>query len=170
MGWQERFLKQGEELGIQTEKAFQAWLQRHDVPYWRVDQRVETFSPAFWELFARRIDFMVLLDVFGPLLFEVQHLAFRSEETDNVAINAPKVRKVLNVERLARIPVWFALGGAWEKWERWFFIPASKVPERGKYHSEGSEQGDDYYLVAKTEFVVVNTDKGLSALILPFYG
>ena len=159
-----------EERGKETEEAFQEWLQRHNVPYWRVDQRVETFSHAFWERFARRIDFMVLLEVFGPLLFEVQHLSFTSEQTDNVSLNASKVHEVLNVERLARIPVWFVLGGAWEHWERWYFIPASKVPEVGEYHQRGMERGDDYYLVAKKEFIEVSADKGLSGLIVPFYG
>lgn len=55
-----------------AEKEFKEWLDKHEVPYWYIQQDIESFSKALKKYMTKRPDFMVLVPHVGFILTDVE--------------------------------------------------------------------------------------------------
>lgn len=58
---------------LDAEEKFQAWLNKHNIPYFRIDQKVETRSLSLLNIFdAKRPDFILLVPRICFMLVDVK--------------------------------------------------------------------------------------------------
>jgi hypothetical protein len=91
-----------------AEKRFKEWLDKNNIPYWYIDQTLESFSPALRKYLSKRADFMILLPNFGLIFVDVKE----KEELikyPKFTLFAEEVDGYLSMQRTFGIPVWFAI-------------------------------------------------------------
>src|SRR3989344_5437884 len=54
-------------------KNLKSFLDRQNIPYWYINQGIDTFSPALKKLQVQRPDFFILIPNFGFILIDVEH-------------------------------------------------------------------------------------------------
>ena len=57
----------------ETEQRFGEWLDKNLIPYWYIQQDIDTFSDALKKMFTKRPDFMILIPNFGFILVDVKN-------------------------------------------------------------------------------------------------
>ena len=56
-----------------AEKKFRDWLNSHKIPFWYIQQDIESFSSALQRYMTKRPDFMILVPHVGFILVDVKH-------------------------------------------------------------------------------------------------
>ena len=51
-----------------AEQEFKKWLDKHRIPYWYIQQDIDTFSQELKKQFTKRPDFFILIPNFGFIL------------------------------------------------------------------------------------------------------
>jgi len=65
---------ENKEKGHITELKFKEWLDKHNIPYWYIQQDIETFSLALKKYFgSKRPDFMILIPNLGFIFVDVEY-------------------------------------------------------------------------------------------------
>ena len=49
----------------ESEGHFKKWLDTHEIPYWYIQQDLETFSPSLRKYMTKRPDYMILIPNIG---------------------------------------------------------------------------------------------------------
>lgn len=66
--------KENREKGDDTERKFKEWVDKHNIPYWYIQQDIDTFSPPLKKYFgSKRPDFMILLPNLGFVFVDVEY-------------------------------------------------------------------------------------------------
>ena len=140
-----------------AEEKFKEWLDKNNIPYWYVDQSLESFSPVLRKMMIKRPDFMILLPNFGMIFVDVKNKE-QARKYEKFFMRATEVDKYLTMQRWFNIPVWFAISHEKYHYNTWFWIPISDVTKSG-FIFESRERGEKIYSVPLGEFVqVANTD------------
>ena len=81
-----------------SEKAFQNWLDKNEIPYWYIKQDMETFSPALRKYSVKRPDFLILIPNMGFFLADVKYEKL-AEKYPKFFINAEEAEKYANLQK-----------------------------------------------------------------------
>ena len=156
---------ESKEKGDFAELKFKEWLDKHSIPYWYIQQDIETFSPALKEYFgSKRPDFMILLPNLGFVFVDVEYKKL-SSAYNKFPLDAEETSKYSNLQRNFNIQVWYALSNEDYDYKTWFWIPVSKVLEIGKMEKYTSgKSGTDFFAIPLSEFIQIAFDDSLDRL------
>ena len=87
-----------------AESKFKEWLDKCNIPYWYIDQSLESFSPALRKYFLKRPDFMILLPNFGLIFVDVKDKEL-AEKHEKIFIDGIEVEKYLSMQRTLNLQV-----------------------------------------------------------------
>jgi hypothetical protein len=155
------------EKGDMAALRFKQWLDHHNMPYWFIQQDVETFSSSLKKYFgSKRADFMILLPNLGFIFVDVKH----RKSLDNgkaFGINLDEVESFLNLQRHFNLQVWFVVSNETYQYDQWFWIPTLKVIEVGKQLID--KQGVKFFKIHREQFIELSHDDSLGNLFLKYF-
>lgn len=144
-------------FGNRAEIKFKEWLDKNNIPYWYIDQSLESFSPVLRKLMIKRPDFLILLPNFGMVFVDVKEKE-QARKYEKFFLHAHEVDKYLTMQRCFNIPVWFVISHSRYHYNTWFWIPLSDITKSG-FIFESRKKKEKVYSVPLAEFVqVANTD------------
>lgn len=140
-----------------AESKFKEWLDKCNIPYWYIDQSLESFSPALRKYFLKRPDFMILLPNFGLIFVDVKDKEL-AEKHEKIFIDGIEVEKYLSMQRTLNLQVWFVISNKNFHYKTWYWIPLPEIIRSG-LEFDSSKSGQKAYAVPINEFVqVADTD------------
>lgn len=137
-----------------AEKKFKDWLDKNSIPYWYIDQSLESFSPALRKFLIKRPDFMILLPNFGLIFVDIKNKE-QLEKYDKFTLSAEEVDVYIAMQRTFNIPIWFAISHEKYHYKTWFWIPASDITRAGFVFNSKDGKGK-FYSIPINEFVQVS--------------
>lgn len=155
------------EKGIMVELEFKKWLDAHKLPYWYIQQDLETFSPSLKKFFgAKRPDFMILLPNLGFILVDVEYKKITDYGT--LPLDVEETKKYSNLQRNFNMPVWYALSD--KQHPTWYWIPVSKVLEIGKTEKHTSHKSkSEFFAIPSKDYIQIGMDDSLERLFLKIF-
>lgn len=154
-----------EEKAKITEAKFKDWLDVNNIPHWYIQQDIETMSPALKKYFVgRRPDYMILLPHLGFILVDVEYKKV-SDKYSDFMVDCKETSEYSNLQRNFNLEVWYAYSNEQSDYKTWYWIPVSKVLEKGKANRHtSSTSGEDYYSLKINEFTQIAYDDSLDRL------
>ena len=152
-----------EEKEREAENKFREWLDRHDVPYWYIQQDLETFSPALRRYMSRRPDFMILIPNLGFILTDVEFKALL-EPYGKFPVDKDETEKYINLQKYFNIQVWYVFSHRKYHYNTWSWIPAQKVIELGEIYTS-KQDNREFYGVRAEDTIQLSGNDGLSTLL-----
>lgn len=150
-----------------AEEKFKEWLDKNNIPYWYIDQSLESFSPALRKYLTKRPDFMILLPNVGLIFVDVKDKD-QAEKYDKFFLFADEVDGYLGMERTFKVPVWFAVSHEKYHYKTWFWIPASDVTRAG-FVFESKDGKGKFYSVPIEEFIQVADTDNLGRIFMKLF-
>ena len=86
-------------LNNKSEEEFRLWLDKNKIPYWYIDQSIESFSPRLRELMFKRPDFMILLPNVGLMFVDVKNKQ-RARKYPKFFLKTKEVDQYLRMQRV----------------------------------------------------------------------
>ncbi len=153
-----------------AENKFKEWLDKHNIPYWYVQQDIDTFSKALKKFFgAKRPDFMILLPNIGFIFVDVEDKKVY-KNFGTFALDSDETAKYSNLQRNFNIQVWYAISNEDSNYNTWYWIPASKVLEIGKLKKVTSGvSGEEFFPIPIAEFIQISTSDSLGRLFAKMF-
>ena len=116
-----------------AEQKFKEFLDKQHVPYWYIQQDIETFSPALKKLNVQRPDFFILIPNFGFILIDVEHNV-PLEKYNKFCVSEPETFRYNNLQKYFNMQVWYAFSNEKIHYTTWYFMPMTKVLELRKQY------------------------------------
>jgi len=153
------------EKGNIVELKFKEWLDKHNIPYWYIQQDIETFSLSLKKIFgAKRPDFMILLPNIGFIFVDAEYKKLITKYK-KFPLDSKETTKYSSLQRHFNLQVWYVLSNEDYDYKTWFWIPVSKVLEEGKIERfKSSKSGEDFFAIPVTKFIQVADDDSLDRL------
>lgn len=142
-----------------AEEKFKEWLDKNNIPYWYIDQSLESFSPALKRYFSKRPDFIILIPNVGLIFVDVKD-KFPAERHDKFFIDANEVDKYSSMQGIFNIKTWFVISNRDYHYKMWSWIAVSEVSQSG-FINKSSISGEDYYSVPISDFIHVSESDNL---------
>jgi len=140
-----------------AERKFKEWLDKNNIPYWYIDQSLDSFSPALKKYLVKRPDFMILLPNFGLIFVDVKNY-LPAEKYEKFFLSATEIDNYLSMQRIFNLPTWFVISNENYHYRTWFWIPVSEVTRSG-FVFDTKEQNRKCYSIPVKEFIqVADTD------------
>ncbi len=139
-----------------AEERFKEWLDKNKIPYWYLDQSLESFSPALKEyLKIKRPDFIILLPNFGFIFVDIKEKK-PAKDYDKFFVDGEEVEKYLNIQRTFNILTWFVISNEEYHYKTWFWVPVTDIMKTGFLLKEKNA-----YAVPINEFIQVSDNDNL---------
>jgi len=145
-----------------AEERFKEWMDKNNIPYWYIDQSLESFSPSLRRFMIKRPDFMILLPNFGLIFVDVKDKS-QADKYDKFFLFANEVDEYVGMQRTFNIPIWFVISHEKYHYKTWFWIPASDATRAG-FVFESKDNKGKFYSVPLNEFVQVSESDGLDRI------
>jgi len=145
-----------------AEVKFKEWLDKNHIPYWYVDQSLDSFSLALRRYMIKRPDFMILLPNVGFIFVDVKDKK-QGDMHDKFFLDGLEVDKYSEMQMNFNIRTWFAISHEIYHYKTWFWIPVSNVAKSGLIF-DSRKSGDKAYSVPINEFVQVSDDDNLERI------
>ena len=155
-----------EKKGKKAEEEFKKWLDRHKIPYWYIQQDIDSFSEGLRKQFVKRPDFFILIPNFGFILIDVKEKE-SAEKYEKFFIDAKEVEKYMNLQRIFNLQSWYVISNERYHFKTWFWIPISKVIKSGFMFIPKS-RNKECYSVPISEFIQVSSDDSLERVFAKF--
>jgi len=149
-----------------AEQKFKKWMENHNIPYWYIQQDLNSFSLGLKSRFTKRPDFFVLIPNFGFILVDVKDKK-SAKKYDKFFINAEEVEKYLNLQRVFNLQAWYVVSNEDYHYKTWFWIPITNVVKAG-FIFKSKEKGDNCYSVPISDFIQVSDDDSLERVFAKF--
>ncbi len=151
--------------GRTTEYRFKLWLDKHNIPYWYIQQDLTTFSPSMKRMFGlKRPDFMILIPHFGFILVDVKYKK-PVHEFRRFPLDANEVMTYSRLQRYFNLQVWYVISNEDYDYKTWFWISVSKVLEEGKLKKfKSTKSGEEFFAVPITSFIQISYRDSLERL------
>jgi len=148
-----------------AEEKFKEWLDKNKIPYWYLDQSLESFSPSLRDLLdIKRPDFMILLPNFGFIFVDVKDRE-PAREYPKFFIDGKETDKYLNMQGIFNMQTWFVISNESCRYETWYWIPISEVTRSGFSSATKHDSKDSFfYAVPINEFVQVSSNDNLERI------
>jgi len=155
------------EKGEEAEFKFMDWLNKHNIPYWYIQQDFKTYSPALKKLFGvKRPDFMILLPNLGFILVDVKNTTPLIKD-EYFTIDFKDVSKFSSFQRQFNLHTWFALSNEDCDYKTWYWIPVSKILGEAKDNSWFKKEG--YFKIHPKQFIPVDFEDSIDKLFSKFF-
>jgi len=142
-----------------AEEKFKNWLDKHNIPYWYIQQDINTFSKALKNHMTKRPDFMVLIPNFGFIIVDVKDKE-PAVKYEKFFINAEEVEKYVNLQRIFNLQSWYVISSEKYHYRTWFWIPIINIIKTG-FTFEPKINQKKCYSIPISEFIQVSEDDSL---------
>lgn len=149
-----------------AEQEFKKWMDKHNIPYWYIQQDMNTFSPELKRQFTKRPDFFVLIPNFGFFLVDIKDVK-SAILYEQFFFSAEEVEKYMNLQRISNLQSWFVISNNEYRYKTWFWIPITKVVRKG-LPFKSRDKNNDCYSVPISEFIQVSDDDSLERVFAKF--
>lgn len=151
--------------GDNAERKFKEWLDKHQIPYWYIQQDINTFSFSLKKYFgSKRPDFMILLPNIGFIFVDVEYKKL-SPIYKKFPIDSEETQSYSNLQRNFNLQVWYALSNEDYDYNTWFWIPVSRVLEVGRDDKKVSSKSEmEFFAIPSSEFIQISSDDSLDRL------
>jgi hypothetical protein len=150
--------------GDEAEFMFKEWLDKHNIPYFYINQDEESLSPALLDLFSgKRPDFMILLPHFGFIFVDVKNRSLHPLYK-NYPLDTYETKKYSSIQRRFNMQIWYAISNREYDYKTWLWVPVSKVMESGISIYNSSKSKEDFYAVPLDVFTQIADDDSLDRL------
>ena len=149
-----------------AEQEFKKWLDKHRIPYWYIQQDIDTFSQELKKQFTKRPDFFVLIPNFGFILVDVKDKR-SAEKYEKFFINAEEIEKYMNLQRIFNLQSWYVISSGKYHYKTWFWIPISKVIKTS-FTFKPKGENKECYSIPISEFIQVADDDSLERVFTKF--
>ena len=148
------------EQGNRAEEKFMEWLKFHKIPFWYIQQNMESFSDGLKDYRTKRPDFMVLVPYVGSIFVDIKKKK-PAKKYKKFYLDEEETNKLCNLQNFFNLQVWYVLSNdEFYHYDIWYWIPVSKVLEVGKLYRQ--KNGDErYYSVKMENFIRVPTSDNL---------
>jgi len=150
-----------------AEVKFKEWLDKNNIPYWYVDQSLDSFSPALKKFLIKRPDFVILLPNIGLIFVDVKNKE-QAEKYDKFFLFADEVDNYLNIQNIFNVRTWFAISHEKYHYKTWFWIAASDVTRSG-FIFDAKDGSGKFYSVPIEDFVQVADTDNLERVLSKLY-
>ena len=145
-----------------AEKRFREWLDSHKVPFWYIQQDVESFSPALQKYMTKRPDFMVLVPHVGFILVDVKDKK-PAKKYKVFYFDEKETKQYCNLQNFFNLQVWYVLSNEDCHYDTWYWIPVSKVLETGRIYQQ-KNKSQKYCSVKMERLIQVSMSDNLGRL------
>jgi len=145
-----------------TELEFQNWLEKNKIPYFYINQEVETFSSLFEDKL-KRPDFAILLENFGCILVDIKNKKIQ-KEFGTYCIDKAEIQKYSSFQRKFNLQIWFALSNEDLGYKTWLWIPVSKVLELNLKPCESNKSNEEFFPIPAEEFIQISSNYSIDRL------
>ena len=126
-------MKNKTEKGEKAEKKFIEYLDKHKIPYWYIQQDINTYSKALKNYNIQRPDFFILIPDKGFILIDVEN-KIPLKKYSKFCICDLKTKKYQNLQKIFNLEIFYAITNDKMHFSTWYFLPISKAVElRKKY-------------------------------------
>jgi len=146
-----------------AEGEFKKWLDKHEIPYWYIQQDIGTFSKALRKYMSRRPDFIILIPHVGFILTDVEYKK-PAEKYSEFHIDEEETKQYCNLQDYFNLQVWYVFSHQDYHFKTWFWIPVAKVLECGKAY-KSTKTKKKYVSVPLENFITVSTTDDLGRLL-----
>jgi hypothetical protein len=145
-----------------TELKFRQWLDGKEIPYWYIQQDVDTYSKALKRFMTKRPDFLILIPHVGFILTDVE---YRNplEKHEVFPMSYKETEQYFNAQKYFSLQVWYALSSEKYSFNTWFWIPAARVLDKGRKYLTIKDKRE-YLSVPISDFVQVANSDNLGRL------
>ena len=151
-------------VGNEAELRFREWLDKHKIPYFYIQQDLDTFSSVFLEgNFGKRPDFMILLRNFGSILVDVKNKKI-NPQYKNYCLDEKETKKYSSFQRKFNITIWYAISNEDYDFKTWLWIPVSKVLELGIDTKKSSKSNEDFFPMPPENFIQIADNDSIERL------
>ena len=154
-------------MNNQAEQEFKNWLDKNEIPYWYIQQDLETFSASLKRFFTKRPDFMILLPNLGFIFVDIKDQE-PAIKYDKFYLSDEEVDKYVNLQRNFNIQVWFVISNSKYHYKTWFWAPLSKITKAG-FVFETKDKMRKCYSVPINEFVQVSENDTLDRIFTKLF-
>lgn len=147
----------------ECEKSFKNWLDKNDIPYWYIQQDIDTFSPALKRYMTRRPDFMILIPNIGFILTDVEYKK-SIEEYGKFPIDKKETEQYVNLQKYFNIQIWYVFSHKIYDYNSWYWIPAQKVLEEGEIYKSRID-GNEFLAIPTTETILLSGKDNIGTLL-----
>lgn len=102
------------------------WLDSHEIPFWYIQQDIESFSRGLKDHDMKRPDFMVVVPHVGLILVDVTRKKL-AEKYEEFRLDEEEIKKLYNLQKIFNLQVWYVLSNEDYHYGTWHWIPVSKV-------------------------------------------
>jgi|TARA_B100001971_G_scaffold206424_1_gene225183 hypothetical protein len=148
--------------GALTETKFKEWLNYKKIPFWYIQQDIETFSQGLKQHNSKRPDFIILIPNIGSILVDVEYKKLL-EKHGKFPINIEEANTYLNLQKYFNMPVWFAFSHENYNFKTWFWIPITEVIQTAIYQSKKDNE-EKYYAVDIDKFKQLSYEDSINRL------
>jgi hypothetical protein len=142
-----------------AESEFKKWLDKHEIPYWYIQQDIDAFSVTLKKYMSRRPDFMILIPHVGFILTDVEFKK-PARKYRVFLIDEDETKQYCNLQNYFNLQVWYVFSHEEYHFNTWFWIPVSKVLELGKTH-KNPKTSKVYRSVPLDNFITVSLTDNL---------
>ena len=142
-----------------SEKEFQKYLNKHNIPFWFIDQETATFSKAIKKMGGKRPDFFVFVPNFGFMLVDVKDKEPLVKHK-KICLDFDETRRYCKFQEVFGIPIWFVVACESMHYSTWYCIPVTKVKEL-----KGFLINRKYYSVPVEKYSQLSTNSPFYELI-----
>lgn len=142
-----------------SEQEFRNWLDKHNIPYWYIDQDFNNFSQSLKTFFTKRPDFLILIPNIGFILIDVKYKE-QAEKHDKFFLDAIETDKYVNLQRKFNLQTWYVISNEKYHFKTWFWIPAIKALESG-FHFISKQTQNKCLSVPISNFIQVSSEDSL---------
>ena len=146
---------------ILAENHFKEWLDKNEVPYWYIQQDLDTFSRALKRYMSKRPDFLILTPGVGFILTDVKYKE-PAKKYDQFHIDIKETQKYTNLQKYFNLQVWYVFSNPAQHFSVWYWMPASIVMDCGRVFK--NRDGDEYVSVPIDKFIVLSKNDNLGRL------
>ena len=145
-----------------AEMKFKEWLDCNNIPYWYIQQNIETFSIALKKYMSKRPDFFILVPNIGFILTDVEYKQ-PLEKYEKFAIDLEESKKYSNLQKYFNLQVWYVFSSEKYHFTTWFWIPVSRVLEIGVIF-KSKDKRENYVTIPLKEFIQLSKNDNLGRL------
>ena len=148
----------------ESEGHFKQWLDKNEIPYWYIQQDIETFSPSLRKYMTKRPDYMILMPNIGFILTDVEYKTVM-EKYGKFPIDKKETEQYMNLQKHFNLQVWYVFAHSRDNYYTWSWIPVQKVIEDGEVYTS-KKDNREFYGVPVERTIQLTTNDNLGALLL----
>lgn len=115
-----------------AETFFKDYLNKHNIPFWYIQQDQESYSKKIKEIHTKRPDFLIIIPNFTILFIDVKDKP-PLKKYEKICLDYLEILQYNNLQKCSNIQIWYVVSNHFINYSEWFCIPATKIMNFKKF-------------------------------------